>query len=110
MRDKDWRAMLPALATIADEVIVTQVHQGRAEDPQLIQDVFSAWCPTRVVSDARTACQSVMNELGSDSALVVCGSLFLVGEVISLFPAALAPSVGCVESDVSAAPLRRNGG
>jgi dihydrofolate synthase/folylpolyglutamate synthase len=110
MQDKDWRAMLPALATIADEMVVTRVHQGRAEDPQRVQDAFSAWCPTRVMSDARTACQSIMSALGSDTALVVCGSLFLVGEVISLFPAALAPSVGCVESDVSAAPLRRNGG
>ena len=45
MQDKDWRAMLPALATIADEMVVTRVHQGRAEDPQRVQDAFSAWTP-----------------------------------------------------------------
>lgn len=110
MQDKDWRAMLPALATIADEIVVTRVQNGRAEDPHRVQEVCSAWCPTRVVSDARTACQSIMNELGADTALVVCGSLFLVGEVISLFPAALAPSVGSVESDVLAARLGRKVG
>ena len=102
--------MLPALATIADKVIVTQVQNGRAEDPHLVQKAFSAWCPTRVVSDARTACQSLVNELGADTALVVCGSLFLVGEVIGLFPAALAASVGGVESEESAAPPKGNGG
>ena len=110
MQDKDWRAMLPALATIADTVIVTQVQNGRAEDPHLVQEAFSVWCPTRVVSDARTACQSLVNELGADTALVVCGSLFLVGEVIGLFPAALAASVGGVESEESAAPPKGNGG
>jgi dihydrofolate synthase/folylpolyglutamate synthase len=110
MQDKDWRVMLPALAHIADEVVVTQVQNGRAEDPHLVQEVFSAWCPTRVISDARTACQSLVKELGADTALVVCGSLFLVAEVIALFPAALVPSVEGVESDASVAPPQENGG
>ena len=98
--------MLPPLAAIADEVIVTRVQNGRAEDPVLVQEAFSAWCPTRVVSDARTACLRIVNETGADTALVVCGSLFLVGEVITLFPAALAAPVGGGES---AAPRLGNG-
>ena len=115
MQDKDWRSMLPILATIADEVVVTQVQNGRAEDPHLVQQAFSVWCPTRIVSDARTACQSLLNKLsetGAGTALVVCGSLFLVGEVISLFPAAQVPLARDIESDMSLAPLpvHRNGG
>lgn len=93
MQDKDWRAMLPILATIADEVIVTRVRNERAEDPDLVQEAFSAWCPTRVDSDARTACRRIVKEIEADTALIVCGSLFLVGEVITLFPAALAAPV-----------------
>ena len=113
MQDKDWRAMLPALASIVDEVVVTQVQNGRAEDPHLVQEAFSAWCPTRVVSDSRIACQSLVNELnetGAGTALIVCGSLFLVGEVIPLFPAALAASGGGPESYASATPPKGKGG
>ena len=34
MRDKDWRAMVPMLAQLATEVVVTRVQQARAEVPR----------------------------------------------------------------------------
>ena len=91
MRDKDWRAMVPVLTRIADEVVVTRVQQARAEDPAILQAAFAPFCPVRVVTDAREACQRLMSEAGPDDAVVVCGSLFLVGEVYSLFAPAVAP-------------------
>jgi dihydrofolate synthase/folylpolyglutamate synthase len=91
MRDKDWQAMVPMLTRIADEVVVTRVQQVRAEDPAVLQAAFAPFCPVRVVRDAREACQRLMTEAGSDDAVVVCGSLFLIGEVYSLFAPAGAP-------------------
>jgi dihydrofolate synthase/folylpolyglutamate synthase len=86
MGDKDWRAMVPLLAQIATEVIVTRVSQARAEDPYVLQEAFAAYCPTRVHPNAREACQLLLTEIGANEALVICGSLFLVGEVLPLFP------------------------
>jgi dihydrofolate synthase/folylpolyglutamate synthase len=91
MRDKDWRAMVPMLTRITDEVVVTHVQQARAEDPARLQAAFAPFCPVRVVTDAREACQQLMTDAGPGDAVVVCGSLFLVGEVYSLFAPAVAP-------------------
>jgi dihydrofolate synthase/folylpolyglutamate synthase len=85
MRDKDWQAMVPALARIADEVAVTRVQQARAEDPTTLQAAFMPFCPVRVVLDAREACRQLLATTQPDEAIVVTGSLFLVGEVYPLF-------------------------
>lgn len=95
MRDKDWRAMIPPLARIATEVVVTRVAQPRAEDPYVLQQAFASYCPARVIPDAREACRLLMAEAGPDDAVVVCGSLFLVGEVLPLFPLARGGPLGC---------------
>jgi dihydrofolate synthase/folylpolyglutamate synthase len=86
MRDKDWLAMIPWLARVATEVIVTRVSQSRAEDPFVLQRAFAPFCPVRVIPDAQEACQLLLTEARADDAIVVCGSLFLVGEVLPLFP------------------------
>lgn len=85
MHDKDWRAMIPVLAKLATEVMVTRVQQPRAEEPEVLREALAPLCPTRVQMDARAACQQLVAEAGPDEAIVVCGSLFLVGEVYPLF-------------------------
>ena len=85
MRDKDWRSMIPLLAKMATEVVVTRVQQPRAEEPQVLSEALASFCPTRIRLDARAACRQLMTEAQADEAIVVCGSLFLVGEVYSLF-------------------------
>ena len=92
MRDKDWRAMVPVLARVADEVVVTRVRQARAEDPAVLRAAFTPLCPVRVIPDAEEACRQLMSETGANDAVVVCGSLFLVGEVYPLFAPAVIPS------------------
>lgn len=88
MRDKDWRAMIPCLTEIATEIVVTRVQQPRAEDPEVLRKALAPLRPTWVRMDARTACQQLMTETKTDEAVVVCGSLFLVGEVYPLFSSA----------------------
>jgi len=56
-----------------------------------LQAAFAPFCPVRVIMDTREACQQLMTEAGPGDAVVVCGSLFLVGEVYSLFAPAGAP-------------------
>lgn len=85
MRDKDWRAMVPMLAPLVTEVLVTRVQQARAEDPARLRAAFAPFCPVRIVSDAKEACQQLLASTGPDEAIVVAGSLFLVGEVYTLF-------------------------
>jgi folylpolyglutamate synthase/dihydropteroate synthase len=85
MRDKDWRTMIPILAKGAHEVVVTRVQQARAEDPTDLRAAFAPFCPVQVVEDARTACRQLIDTTGPNEAVVVTGSLFLVGEVYPLF-------------------------
>jgi dihydrofolate synthase/folylpolyglutamate synthase len=85
MHDKDWRAMVPMLTQLAAEVVVTRVQQARAEDPAQLCLAFAPLCPTRVVPDAKDACQQLLATAGPDDAILIAGSLFLVGEVYPLF-------------------------
>jgi dihydrofolate synthase/folylpolyglutamate synthase len=95
MRDKDWRAMVPTLARVATEVVVTRPSQPRAEDPNVLQHAFASVCPTRVIPDAQAACRLLVAEAGPEDAIVACGSLFLVGELLPLFPRAGLPPPWC---------------
>lgn len=88
MRDKEWRPMVAALEQVAAEVVVTAVAQSRAEDPYTVQKAFSANCSVRTVEGAAEACRQLLHQVGSRDVIVVCGSLFLVGEVLPLFPEA----------------------
>jgi dihydrofolate synthase / folylpolyglutamate synthase len=85
MRDKDWRAMVPTLAQLAAEVVVTRVRQARAEDPARLSAAFAPLCPVRIVADATDACRQLLTSAGPEDAILIAGSLFLVGEVYPLF-------------------------
>ena len=85
MRDKDWRTMIPLLTPLVSEVVVTRVQQARAEDPAVLHEAFAPVVPVRVIPDAPSACRQMLATLSSDEALLVAGSLFLIGEVYPVF-------------------------
>ncbi len=85
MRDKDWRTMIPLLAPLVSEVVVTRVQQPRAEDPAALQAAFTPFCPVRIMNDAQVACRQLLATTTSEEALLIAGSLFLVGEVYPVF-------------------------
>ncbi len=85
MRDKDWRSMIPLLTKVAQEIVVTRAQQARAEDPIVLKKEIAPSCPSRILPDAQAACRQLMTEAKPNDALIVCGSLFLVGEVYPLF-------------------------
>ena len=83
MHDKDWRSMLAAVERAAAEVVVTAVAQPRAEDPETLYAALSGTVPARIVRGAADAFRDVVGRAAADDAVVVCGSLFLVGEVLA---------------------------
>ena len=85
MRDKDWRTMIPLLAPLVAEVVVTRVQQPRAEDPAALRAAFAPFCPAHIIDDAPAACRQLLATTKPDEALLIAGSLFLVGEVYPLF-------------------------
>lgn len=85
MRDKDWRTMIPLLAPLVSEVVVTRVQQLRAEDPATLFAAFAPFCPVRIVEDAASACRQLLATLAPHEALLIAGSLFLVGEAYTVF-------------------------
>jgi dihydrofolate synthase/folylpolyglutamate synthase len=92
MRDKDWRTMISLLAPLVTEVVVTRVQQPRAEDPTVLQAAFAPFCPVHIIDDAQTAGQQLLATTKPDEALLIAGSLFLVGEVYPLFsPTVMTP-------------------
>ena len=85
MRDKDWRTMIHLLAPVVDNVVVTRVQQARAEDPALLQEAFAPLHTAQVIGEAQAACRYLMETATGEEAILVAGSLFLVGEVYPLF-------------------------
>jgi len=79
MADKDWRAMLEPLLERSARVIVTRVGR-RAADPQALADALQGRVPALAVDDAPTALRAALSSAGPDEAVLVTGSLFLVGE------------------------------
>lgn len=83
MHDKNWRPMLAAVERAAAEVVVTAIAQPRAEDPETLYAALSGTVPARIVRGAADAFRDVVGRAAADDAVVVCGSLFLVGEVLA---------------------------
>jgi dihydrofolate synthase/folylpolyglutamate synthase len=85
MQDKKWTEMVPPLARIASEVVVTRAARPRGEDPHALARAFAPFLPTRVVEDAQEACWQLIQETDPQGAVLVCGSLFLIGAVYPFF-------------------------
>lgn len=77
--------MIPLIARVATDVTLSRVSQPRSEDPFVLRQAFAPFCPARVIPDAQEACRLLLAEVHPDDAIVVCGSLFLVGEILPLF-------------------------
>ncbi len=79
MADKDWRAMLRPLLPGVVRAVVTRVgRRGAAPGP--LAAALAEWVPVEAVDDPRVAIRTARARAGADGAVVVTGSLFLVGE------------------------------
>ncbi|HEY2772557.1 MAG TPA: Mur ligase family protein [Candidatus Binatia bacterium] len=76
MADKDWRAMLEALAPHFDRIVATAPPMPRAERPQRFLEV----APDAIVEESPSRALEVAEELASvHGSIVVTGSIFLLG-------------------------------
>jgi len=73
--------MLGELAEVASEVVLTRVPMERSADPWKVRKVVSEKIPLTVIEDPGEALRFLLGRAGPDDAILVTGSLYLLGEV-----------------------------
>lgn len=90
LADKDYCQMLPKIAPLADQIILTQLQAGRAEPVANINECVKKMGYEAVITE--NVFESIMRALEmADRRDMICtaGSLYLVGEIKRAFPGAL---------------------
>jgi dihydrofolate synthase/folylpolyglutamate synthase len=82
MRNKDVQSMAAGLRRLTDEIVVTAPAVERATPPQDLSRLFDP--AAEVAGDVKTALNRARDLAGRDGVVVVCGSLYLAGEVLEL--------------------------
>jgi dihydrofolate synthase/folylpolyglutamate synthase len=88
MRDKAISEMIEILFPLADRVIATRPGNPRSASPEEIQQAGSrTGTEIEAVSEVAAALERARESAGPDTVVVVTGSIYLVGEVMSLLGA-----------------------
>ena len=82
MRNKDVESMAAGLSELTHEIVVTAPAVERATPPADLARLFDPFA--EVAADVKTALDRARRLAGRDGAVVVCGSLYLAGEVLEL--------------------------
>src|SRR6202158_336287 len=85
MRDKRWQPMVDALGPHVSRATLTTVLPPRGETPDALAQAFRQYCPASVTPQALPALESILHIARDDEAVVVTGSLFLIGAVYPFF-------------------------
>jgi dihydrofolate synthase / folylpolyglutamate synthase len=88
MADKDLPSMLGELRQADAPVIFSAIKWHRAAEPGMLAELYGR--PAAIVPGATQALAQARQLAGSDGLVLVCGSLYLVGEVIQLVSPAAA--------------------
>lgn len=81
MADKDWPHMLGSLSTVAAEVVLTRAPMARSADPSKLASALGPQVPFRIIENPVEAARVLFQGAGPDDAILVAGSLYLLGEV-----------------------------
>jgi dihydrofolate synthase/folylpolyglutamate synthase len=83
MADKDVEGVVAPLAGVVDEIIATRPPMERAAMAEKIADVAERFGAARVacIEPLEKAIKEARSSLGEDDALVISGSLYMVGEI-----------------------------
>lgn len=84
MRDKPWRAMVDLLGPLCSTATLTEVFPPRGEQAAPVCQAFRAHCVAECVPDPTRAWERVRERALREDAVLVTGSLFLVGAVLPL--------------------------
>jgi len=85
MRDKRWQPMVEAIAPHVASTTVTTVLPPRGEAPELLARAFAPHCPVHVAAQPLDGLETLLAAASEDDAVLVTGSLFLVGAVYPYF-------------------------
>jgi dihydrofolate synthase/folylpolyglutamate synthase len=88
LSDKNWARMAELLGPRIRDVTLTRVKPKRPLEPERLVEHFSPFVPTRVIREPLAAIEQVMAEAGEEDFVLVCGSVYLVGEIYPYFLAA----------------------
>ncbi len=77
--DKDIKGISAVLSGIADEIVVTAAHHPRACEPGTLARFFTGR-PVHITACVTQARRTALSLAGPGDLILVCGSLFLVGE------------------------------
>ena len=83
MRDKRWQPMVDVLGPIAASATLTTVLPPRGEVASALASAFTPHCPVSVAHTPAGGLTTLLQRTPSRDAIVVAGSLFLVGEILA---------------------------
>jgi dihydrofolate synthase/folylpolyglutamate synthase len=81
MRDKNWQPMVERLGPLLCSATITSALPPRGETPEVVAECFRRYCQVTVDTDPVQALRQLYQRLPGGSALLVTGSLFLIGAV-----------------------------
>lgn len=79
-RDKDIAGMAKILRTIADRVILTRANLSRAAEPHSLASFFDQDKNVEITPSVKEAITRAKEYAEKDDLILICGSLFVVGE------------------------------
>jgi dihydrofolate synthase/folylpolyglutamate synthase len=86
-QDKDVRGMLSELGPCASRIILTRAQNPRSMEPEAIKKFIKTDFRSVILTDSSTqALRIAQHNAKQDDLILVCGSLFLLGEILGAFP------------------------
>ena len=85
LKDKDWKGMIDLIAPKAKMMVITQVRNPRAENARAIAAHAARYTNVKVIKNAKTALSLARSKTEKDDLLLICGSLYLAGEILNIF-------------------------
>lgn len=83
LKDKDWMAMCDILAPLAGRILLVPVHSERTACPDDLRQICQRSNPNARIDPCENLTVA-MAAAASDPLVVICGSLYLIGEAIEL--------------------------
>jgi len=81
MADKDFEGMLTRLRPRVREIVFTKAEGSRSKDPAELQ---ALWPGSHVANSPHEAIAFARSHFGREETVVVCGSLYIIGEIRSV--------------------------
>lgn len=86
LKDKDYSKMVELLGPLADKVVVTEVNMPRKLDAELLAKEIEKYTPSVYIEkDIKKAIKKSIELATEDDLIVFGGSLYLIGEVRTIF-------------------------